>query len=166
MLKVLPFFNSLSKVIFPLCFALQDIAEGSMEIFDESLYKAICPGKSENTTHREFLDSIEKAVSIFEEGNVYGVLVMGLETKETFLEGIKTLTGLGANVVPFVWSPNPGSKLSGHRAPSPEWYIDTIQEAAEIVVQSKVPFGDENHCYKCDGNSLLHDAIRIKAGAQ
>ena len=87
---------------------------------------------------------------------------MGLETKETFLEGIKTLTGLGANVVPFVWSPNPGSKLSGHRAPSPEWYIDTIQEAAEIVIQSKVPSGDENHCYKCDGNSLLHDAIRIK----
>lgn len=133
----------------------------SMEIFDESLYKAICPGKSENTTHREFLDSIEKAVSIFGEGNVYGVLVMGLETKETFLEGIKTLTRLGANVVPFVWAPNPGSKLSGHRAPYPEWYVDTIQEAAEIVIQSKVPLGVENHCYKCDGNSLLHDAIRL-----
>lgn len=136
----------------------------SMEIFDESLYKAICPGKSQNTTHREFLDSIEKAVSIFGEGNVYGVLVMGLETKETFLEGIKTLTRLGANVVPFVWSPNPGSKLAGHRAPSPEWYIDTIREAAEIIIKSKVPLGNENHCYKCDGNSLLHDAIRIKVG--
>jgi biotin synthase-like enzyme len=134
----------------------------SMEIFDESLYKAICPGKSENTTHKEFLDSIKNAVSIFGEGNVYGVLVMGLETKDTFLEGVKTITDLGANVVPFVWSPNPGSKLSGHRAPFPEWYFETIQEAAEIVIQSKIPLGEENHCYKCDGNSLLHDAIRKK----
>lgn len=66
------------------------------------------------------------------------------------------------NVVPFVWSPNSGSKLAGHRAPSPEWYIDTILEAAEIIIKSKVPTGNENHCYKCDGNSLLHDAIRLK----
>jgi len=42
-------------------------------------------------------------------------MVMGLEPKETFLEGIRVLSALGTNVVPFVWAPNPGSRLEGHR---------------------------------------------------
>jgi biotin synthase-like enzyme len=134
----------------------------SMEIWNEKLYQAICPGKSKGISHEEFVDSIQKAVKVFGPGNVYGVLVMGLESRETFLEGVKTLANIGANIVPFVWSPNPGSKLEGHRAPTSRWYIDTILEAAEIVVKAKVPSSTENHCYRCDGNSLLHDALRLK----
>lgn len=134
----------------------------SMEIWDEQFYKAICPGKSENTSHNEFIKLIETAVKIFGEGNVYGVFVMGLEPKDTLLEGIKILTSIGANIVPFVWSSNPGSRLEGHRAPSANWYVDVTLEAAEIVYKSGIPSGTENHCFKCDGNSLLHDALRLK----
>lgn len=133
----------------------------SMEIWDKMLYQAICPGKSKSTSHEEFINSIQNAVKIFGEGNVYGVFVMGLEPRETFLEGVRALTNLGANIVPFVWSPNPGSKLEGHRAPSAKWYVETILEAAEIVYDAGIPSGTENHCYKCDGNSLLHDALRL-----
>lgn len=134
----------------------------SMEIWDEKLYQAICPGKAKSVSHEAFVDSIRNAVKVFGEGNVYGVFVMGLEPRETFLEGVRELVGLGANIVPFVWSPNPGSKLSGHRAPTSKWYTDTITEASEIVAEANVPAGTENHCYKCDGNSLLHDALRLK----
>ena len=134
----------------------------SMEIWDDKLFQAICPGKSKSTSHDEFVNSIENAVRIFGEGNVYGVFVMGLEPSKTFLEGVREITGLGANVVPFVWSPNPGSILEGHRAPTSKWYIDTILEASDIVYRANIPSGTENHCYKCDGNSLLHDAMRLK----
>jgi hypothetical protein len=134
----------------------------SMEIWDERLYRAICPGKSSGTSHSEFVHGIERAVKVFGEGNVYAVFVMGLEPRETFLEGVREITARGANVVPFVWSPNPGSKLEGHRAPTGQWYVDTALEAAEIVYDSKVPPGTENHCFRCDGNSLLHDALRLK----
>ncbi|MHB1000036.1 MAG: radical SAM protein [Armatimonadota bacterium] len=134
----------------------------SMEIWDEALYKAYCPGKAKSTPHDDFFDAIRKAVKIFGPGNVYGVLVMGLEPRSSFIEGIRELSAIGANVVPFVWSPTPGSKLEGHRAPTEEWFVDTILEAAEIVYSSGVPSGTTNHCYRCDGNSLLHDALRIK----
>lgn len=134
----------------------------SMEIWDEKLYRAICPGKSSSVSHETFINSIKNAVEVFGEGNVYAVFVMGLESKETFLQGVKTIAGIGANIVPFVWSPNPGSKLEGHRAPTSKWYIDTVKEAADIVSEAKVPSGTENHCYQCDGNSLLHDALRFK----
>ncbi len=134
----------------------------SMEIWDEKWYEAICPGKSKNVSHQDFIRSIRTAVKIFGEGNVYAVFVMGLEPKKTFLEGIKEATALGANVVPFVWSPNPGSKLEGHRAPASQWFVETILEASEIVYGAGIPSGTENHCYRCDGNSLLHDALRLK----
>jgi biotin synthase-like enzyme len=134
----------------------------SMEIWDEKLYEAICPGKSKNVSHQDFIRSIRTAAKIFGEGNVYGVFVMGLEPKKTFLEGVKEMTALGANVVPFVWSPNPGSKLEGHRAPTSPWFVETVVEASEIVHRARIPSGTENHCYRCDGNSLLHDALRIK----
>ena len=134
----------------------------SMEIWNKRLYQAICPGKSQNYSHDDFVDSIRKAVDVFGEGNVYGVFVMGLEPRDTFLEGIRVLTNLGANVVPFVWSPNPGSRLEEHRAPTSKWYLETILEAAQIAYDAKIPSGTENHCFKCDGNSLLHDALRLK----
>ena len=134
----------------------------SMEIWDKKLYEAICPGKSEGTSHDEFIRSIETAVKVFGDGNVYAVFVMGLEPGQTFLEGVRQISELGANVVPFVWSPNPGSKLEGHRAPTSKWYIDTVLEASEIVSEAGVPSGTENHCFRCDGNSLLHDALRLK----
>ena len=132
----------------------------SMELWDEKLYSAICPGKAESTSHTEFVQSIKTAVDIFGAGNVYGVFVMGLEPRHSFLDGVKALTEIGANIVPFVWSPNPGSKLSGHRAPHPEWYTEVVSESAAIVRKSGIPAGTENHCYRCDGNSLLHDALR------
>jgi len=134
----------------------------SMEIWDDKLYQAICPGKSAGTSHTEFVTALETAVGVFGAGNVYAVIVMGLETRQTFLDGVKTVAGLGANIVPFVWAPNPGSKLADHRAPSSKWYVETILEAADIVHGAKVPPGTENHCYRCDGNSLLHDALRLK----
>ena len=134
----------------------------SMEIWDEKLYIGICPGKAKHTSHHEFVHSIQTAVHIFGEGNVYGVFVMGLEPRKTFLGGVREITNLGANVVPFVWSPNPGSKLEGHRAPSAKWFVETILEAAEIVYAASIPSGTENHCFQCDGNSLLHDALRLK----
>ena len=97
---------------------------------------------------------------IFGPGRVYGVLVMGREPRDSFLIGLRELADMGVNVVPFVWSPNPGSRLEGHRAPTAEWYVDTILEAGDIFAHSGVPGGDENHCYRCDGNSLLHDVLR------
>jgi len=136
----------------------------SMEIWNERYYQAICPGKAASTSHSEFIQSIQAAIAVFGPGNVYAMFVMGLEPKETFLEGVKILSQLGANVTPYVWAANPGSKLSGHRAPFPEWFEETTREAADIVRTSGVPSGERNNCSRCDGNNLLLDALRLNSG--
>ncbi|NOY81545.1 MAG: radical SAM protein [Kiritimatiellaeota bacterium] len=133
----------------------------SVEIWDEAYYRAICPGKARATSHEDFVEAIAKAVRVFGSGRVYGVLVLGLEPRDSFLRGVRELADLGANVVPFVWSPNPGSRLEGHRAPTAEWYVGAVLEAGEVLAHSNVPQRDENHCYRCDGNSLLHDVLRM-----
>ncbi len=133
----------------------------SMEIWDERYYQAICPGKAATTSHGDFVGLLSEAVKTFGAGNVYAMLVMGLEPRETFLEGVRTITSLGANVQPYVWAANPGSKLSGHRAPFPEWFEETILEAAQIVRASGVPSGELNNCNRCDGNTLLLDALKL-----
>jgi hypothetical protein len=136
----------------------------SMEIWDEALYKALCPGKAEVTSHAEVLASIHEAVEAFGHGNVYVMLVMGLETRATFLEGVRAATDLGARLAPYVWAPNPGSKLSGHRAPFAEWYADTTREAALIVKEGGLFEPSENCCHHCDGNTLLMDGLREIGG--
>ena len=70
----------------------------SMEIWSEKMYQVICPGKAKSVSHSQFLESIRNAVKVFGEGNVYGVFVMGIEPKESFLEGVRTLAQMGANI--------------------------------------------------------------------
>jgi len=135
-----------------------DAVAFSLEIWDEPLYRALCPGKAADTPRRKFLEALEEAVGVFGPGNVYGVFVMGLEPADSLFEGVDVLGSLGAHVVPFVWSPNPGSRLYGHRAPRGAWYAENVRRFAENVASKKLP-RSINHCRKCDGNNMLHDAL-------
>jgi hypothetical protein len=130
----------------------------SQEIWDEPLYRAVCPGKSDTTSRAMFVAAIERAVKIFGPGNVYAVFVMGIEPGDTLAEGVDVLSSLGAHIVPFVWSPNPGSRLFGHRAPFGSWYAENIERYADTVAAKKLP-PSVQHCRKCDGNNMLHDAL-------
>jgi hypothetical protein len=132
----------------------------SLEIWDEALYKAFCPGKAASTPHDEMVRNLKEAVGVFGRGNVYLMLVMGLETRGTFLEGVRAASEIGARLAPYVWAANPGSKLAGHRPPFPAWYADTIREAAGIVDGAGLNNGSDHCCYQCDGNTLLMDALR------
>ncbi len=133
----------------------------SLEIWDADLYRAICPGKSSETSRERFLEVIREAVKVFGPGNVYGVFVMGLEPADSLAEGVEVLASEGAHVVPFVWSPNPGSRLHGHRAPYAEWYLDNVLRYSETVVRQGLP-PSVNHCRRCDGNNMLHDALHLR----
>lgn len=132
----------------------------SLEIWDEALYRAVCPGKSEETSRERFVHVICEAVKVFGPGDVYGVFVMGLEPADTLAEGVKVLSSEGAHVVPFVWSPNPGSRLHGHRAPRGQWYYENILRYADTVAQQGLP-PSVNHCRRCDGNNMLHDGLHL-----
>jgi hypothetical protein len=133
----------------------------SMEIWDPPLFAAICPGKARSPGRECFLTTLLRAVEVFGPGNAYAVFVSGLEPMDSLLEGVRFLAEHGIASLPFVWSPVPGSKLYRHRAPTADWYVELNDAVASIYAECGLP-DTGVHCYRCDGNSLVHDLVRLK----
>ncbi len=148
----------------------------NLEIWDANFFKTICPGKEKICGGREnWINALKKEVEVFGKGNVRSFFVAGIEPKSTLLEGIQYLTELGVVAIPLHWTPNPGSELEGHRAPSPEWYFDLYQKTYSLLRQNGLTHKDLYHSanvensifdyfYDLDGDHLdipRHEADRV-----
>lgn len=105
----------------------------NIEIWDENMFKVICPGKDKLCGgHKHWVDTLKEEVNVFGKGNVRSTLVAGIEPKESLLEGVEYLASIG--VIAFIspWDPNPGSALELHRPPKLEWFLDVNQKAYKI----------------------------------
>lgn len=131
----------------------------SLEIWGRRLFSAICPGKYEEPGYDKFLETLTYAAEVFGRGQVFCAFVTGIEPRESLLEGVEFMAQRGIYSLCFVWSPAPGSKLEGHRTPSPEWYVETNEKIVDIFQRYDLP-PTANHCYRCDGNTLFHDETR------
>ena len=72
---------------------------------------------------------------IFERGKVRSMFVSGLESKDSFLKGAEYLASKNVLAFPMPWTPNPGSKLEGHRTPQPSWHLDLSRNLVDIWQQ-------------------------------
>lgn len=148
----------------------------NLEIWDENIFKTICPGKEQICGGRQnWLNALKHEVEVFGRGNVRTVFVAGIEPKSTLLEGLEYVTELG--VVPYVshWLPNPGSELEGHRAPTAEWYMDVYQKTYTLLKKNGLTHRDYYNSvnneysimdcfYDLDGDHVdipLHDKYRV-----
>jgi len=86
----------------------------NMEMWDPDLRAIYCPGKSKITVER-YLEAIDHAVKLFGRGRVSSVLIAGLQSPATVVEGAGALIARGAipTIIPF--KPFDGSKMA--RAP-------------------------------------------------
>ncbi|SEP43053.1 radical SAM protein [Propionispora vibrioides] len=133
----------------------------NMEIWDENIFKAICPGKHKICGgYQNWVDTLKYEVEVFGKGNVRSYFVAGIETKETLLEGIEYLASLGVVAVPQIWMPKPGAALEGHRAPTTEWFIDLFLKAYKILVRYGITHEQFYHTTNDEGRffDYLYDA--------
>jgi uncharacterized radical SAM superfamily protein len=106
----------------------------NMEIWDENIFKTICPGKDQICGGRQnWINALKHEVEVFGKGNVRSFFVAGIEPKSTLLEGIEYLASIGVVAIPLHWIPNPGSELEGHRAPVADWYLDLDLKTYNIL---------------------------------
>lgn len=103
-----------------------------LEVWDRNLFAGICPGKAKTVGWQRWVESLEAAAEIFGRGNVRSLFVSGLEPKSSFLEGADYLASRGVLACPIPWCPNPGSKLEGHRTPTPAWHLGLAEELVKI----------------------------------
>lgn len=133
----------------------------NLEIWDPKLFEAICPGKTKAVGRDGWLAALDRAVDVFGPGNVTSSLVSGIEAKDSLLEGIDYLASRGVYAYLIVWSPNPGSRLEGHRTPTVDWYLDLNRQTVDIWESHELPPLDAA-CYRCVDNGIFLDEVRIR----
>jgi hypothetical protein len=112
----------------------------NLEIWDESYFRDICPGKARYGRNR-FIDMLLQAVNVFGAGNVWCNFVCGLEPLDLQLQGYSILAGEGIVCGANVFHRDPKVKLNaveGFSFDSAKRYYTT---AAEILHKNNLtPF--------------------------
>jgi|WetSurMetagenome_2_1015567.scaffolds.fasta_scaffold00013_49 hypothetical protein len=142
-----------------------------LEVLNEELFNAHCPGKAEWIGYREWKRRLVDAVDIFGRGFVNTGLVAGIElTKpygfssedealESALEEAEDLAGQGVSTVYIVWGPRPGSRIGDQKNASLDYYIGLAKGLHELRLKYRLPimFDDYRHC----GNHPDTDLSRL-----
>lgn len=133
-----------------------------LEIWDKNIFKTICPGKEQECGGwQHWVDALEYAVGVFGKGRVRTGFVAGIEPKEKTLEGVEYLAGKGILSLTNAWNPNPGSKLEGHRTPSPEWHLDLAKKTYQIFKKAGFTY-EQYYDVSPSADMLVHDIWKIE----
>lgn len=104
----------------------------SLEVFNPSLFKEVCPGKARDYTRERFLAAFEAAVDILGRGNVYAGFVAGMEPLESIIEGIEHFGDMGVVPAVAVFHPDAGSQYSNRPRPSVDFLMKVGKKMSEI----------------------------------
>lgn len=97
---------------------------------------------------------IKKAVDIFGSKNIRSSLVVGLETKEDTLNGVKALIDCGC--VPVLSAFVPAADVARKKKPDPGFLLDVVHEASKIARQNDTMLGPALYRV-CTHNSLTDE---------
>lgn len=128
-----------------------DIHEPNMEVWDERLFKALCPGKERHVGREAYLRRMAEAVDIFGEGNVTTNLVSGVEMSQPYgfqevdaavrstAQGFDYLMDHG--VIPRLtsWCVEPGTALGPNQPPPLEYFVRIAQSWYETWRKYDLP---------------------------
>lgn len=103
-----------------------------MEIFDEKLFKQICPGKEKFYGREKYIQALEYAVKIFGWGRGRCACVAGLESLDSFLEGLHFMGKKGIPVDINIFHPDPDSELENRPRPSKDYIWEVSKEQARV----------------------------------
>lgn len=136
----------------------------NLEVWNENLFKEICPGKNEYCGGREnWLDALDYELDVFGRFKVRSTLVSGLEPKESLLEGIEYLVSKGVIALPSQWNVNVGSALEGHRTPTEEWHWNIFERTVAIYRKYGMTW-DELNDSTAEATTVAHDLFRLEEG--
>ena len=77
-----------------------------IEIWNEALFREICPGKSQWTGRQRALDTLLHIARTHGPNKACSTFVVGLEPAENFLAGAEYLAHNGIVPIPSIWMPN------------------------------------------------------------
>lgn len=108
---------------------------------------------------KDYVGFIKKAVSIFGGENIRSSLVVGLESKEDTLNGVKTLIDCGC--VPVLSAFVPAADAARKKKPEVGFLVELVHEASEIAKQNNTVLGPVLY-RTCTHNSLTEEEGRVQ----
>lgn len=128
----------------------------NMEVFSTELFETYCPGKSRAVGRDQILAGLCRAVEEIGAGNVYSILVGGLEPLDELAKGIEHLGKLGVVPVINVLHTDPETPLEGYPNPGVEY----IMNAGRLLQVAYREFGWQPFYEDCGRNSIDTEAYR------
>ncbi len=120
-----------------------------LEVFDDTLFQKICPGKFDEVDkgepHSHFNRILSYAARTGGQNRTYSILLPGLEPRESTVAGVEHLCKMG--VVPrlSVFRPIPGTALEKHPVASPVDLIYIYRHLRELTIK----YGVDSGCPGC-----------------
>lgn len=126
----------------------------NLEIYDRSLAQKYMPGKG-YIPIKKYMDAYQAAVHcVGNRGAVRCAFIVGLEPKNSLLEGIEKVCQYGVAPILSVFRPIPGTVLENMIPPSDEWLFDILQSAEAICKRYHLSLGPT--CPACRNNTLSY----------
>lgn len=125
----------------------------NIEVYDEELRKSMCPGKGVINNKRYF-DSLKYAVEIFGEGNVFSVLIVGIQPKQDIIAACEKMIEMGVipTLIPF--KPLDGTPMENAPLTDCTDYIEVSRKVAIMLKNRHLEIGKTSGCAACGACSL------------
>lgn len=130
----------------------------NLELYNDALRDRYIPEKHA-IGKENYYRFIRQAVKIFGAGNIRSSLVVGLESIEDTLLGVRSLVSCGCLPVLSAFIPALGTDVAGHPAPSVDLLLDVVTQAAQIAADAGTQIGPL--CRPCTHNSLTIESGEI-----
>lgn len=139
----------------------------NLEIWDEELFKQICPGKDRRVGRERWIESLKEARDLLKPARALSSFVVGLEPEESVLEGINYLSSEGIWPIMSPFIPMVGTEYEGKQAPSADWVWRVHEKATDIIYKNlpeafcdEIWDGDIGICPTCTTTKLFFDFMR------
>ncbi len=130
----------------------------NLELYNERFRERFIPNKA-TVGKNNYYRFIRQAVEIFGTRNVRSSLVVGLESEEDTLNGVRAILDCGCLPVLSAFVPAPGTDMANYPAPSVEFLLEIVRKADEMAKEAKLQLGPL--CRPCTHNSITVEAGEI-----
>lgn len=124
----------------------------NIEIFDQDTATNYMPGKG-GISRQEYLIALKEAVRYWgNTGKVRSLMIIGLESENSLLQGIRELCQIGVMPILSVFRPIPGTETENIVPPSNYFLQNIYKKATMICEEFSLHLGPE--CSFCQNNTL------------
>lgn len=123
----------------------------NIEIFDRNIASSIMPGKGAISLENYDI-AFKESLKCFGKGNVRSMLIVGLERRSTFLDGIEHLCSLGVSPTLSLFKPIEGTDMEKQFPPSNIEVLELYHKVESICRKYNITLGP--NCRYCEDNTI------------